>query len=227
MDVGPGHALLGVPRLHVVTDDGVLDRPDLPEVAERILGSARTPVALHLRGHRTQGRVIYALATRLLPVAVGSGCALVLNDRVDVALAVGASRVHLGQRSLPIDVAARLLGPSAHIGVSTHDADEAGRATARGARWIFAGTIWATPGHSEASLRGLTGLADSVSAAGSVPVLAIGGVTPGRLAEACGVGAWGGAVIRGVWEAPDPVSSVNEYLEVLERAPFMGGTSRS
>jgi len=210
-----------------VTDDAVLTRPDLPDVAERILGTARAPVALHLRGHRTHGRAIHALAARLLPVAERFACTLVLNDRVDVALAVGARHAHLGQRSLPFDVVGRLLGPSAEIGVSTHEAGEAGRAATQGARWIFAGTIWATPSHAEAPQRGLKGLVDSVSSAGDVPVLAIGGVTPGRLAEACGVGAWGGAVIRGVWSAADPAGSVNEYLEVLEQAPFVGGTSRS
>jgi thiamine-phosphate diphosphorylase len=227
MHVDPVPAASRVPRLHIVTDDAVLSRPDFREDAERILRSARAPVALHLRGHLTSGRAIHALAGSLLPVAEGSGCVLVLNDRVDVALAVGASRVHLGQRSFSVDVAERLLGSSAEIGVSTHDAEEDARAAAQGARWIFAGTIWATPSHSETSARGLAGLADSVSTAGNVPVLAIGGVTPGRLEEARRVGAWGGAVIRGVWTAADPVGAVNEYLEALERAPLVGGTSRS
>lgn len=225
MREGPDRAAEPVPRLHVVTDDRVLAWPELPRVAERILDAAGAAIALHLRGHGTDGRTLHALAARLMPSAARNGCPLVLNDRVDVALAVGGHRVHLGPRSLPIAVARRLLGPAAEIGASTHDASAAARAVAEGARWIFAGTIWATPSHRKARPQGLAGLVASVAAAGDTPVLAIGGVTPDRLASTRAVGAWGGAVIRGVWDAADPVAAVSEYLEALERARCAGEAS--
>ncbi len=115
-------------------------------------GGRRT--ALHVRGPHTDGGALFRLTRELLEVAATSGALLVVNDRVDVALAAGAGAVQLGRRSLPTTEARRILGPDARLGVSTHSDGEAAEAAADGAQWIFAGTIYDTPSHAESAARG-------------------------------------------------------------------------
>lgn len=215
MDRPVGGARAGVPALHVVTDDAVLARADFPALAAEVLGLG-PDVALHVRGRRAAGGFLHGLAERLGGVAA-SGAFLVVNDRVDVALAAGVRRVHLGEGSLPVGLARALMGPGAEVGVSAHSAEGAARASREGARWIFAGTIYATASHADVEPCGPAGLSAAVEAAADVPVLAIGGVTPGRVAEVVEMGAHGAAVIGGVWRARDPVAAANEYLETLAR----------
>lgn len=218
--------MCAVPRLHLVTDDSVLESADFARVAGALLDAGDiggADVALHVRGPHTSGRRLYEIASSLEERARAAGALLVVNDRVDVALAVGLSAVHLGRRSLPVAEARRLLGGGARVGVSTHAVDEAGRAAEQGAHWIFAGTIYATPSHPDREGCGPEGLKPSVRAAAGTPVLAIGGVTPERVAEVLAAGAYGVAVVRGVWRAPDPTVATRAYLEALAAA--RGGES--
>lgn len=210
-----------VPRLHLVTDDDVLAAADFADVAGALMdaagrdGTRQAGLALHVRGPNTSGRRLHELTSSLAERARAAGILLVVNDRVDVALTDGASAVHLGRRSLPVAEARRLLGAGARVGVSTHTPAEVTEAATEGADWIFAGTIY--PSHSHPGRRGCgaEGLQAAVAGAGGVPVLAIGGVTSRRVAEVMAVGAWGVAVIRGVWAASDPVEAMKEYLEAL------------
>jgi thiamine-phosphate diphosphorylase len=210
-----------VPRLHLVTDDGVLGSADFPRVAGALLDALSIDgggVALHVRGPRATGRRLYEIAASLVERARAASALLVVNDRVDIALAVGLPAVHLGRRSLPVAQTRRLLGARVRVGVSTHAADEAAEAAAEGADWIFAGTIYATPSHPDRAGCGPGGLAPVVAAAAGTPVLAIGGVTPERVAEVLAAGAHGVAVVRGVWGAPDAAVATRAYLEALTAA---------
>jgi thiamine-phosphate diphosphorylase len=148
-------------------------------------------------------------------MARDSGTWLVVNDRVDVAMAVGTDLVHLGARSLSIADSRALLGPSARVGASTHSPVEADTAAHMGADWIFAGTVYETPTHPQTPGAGRRGLAEIVTVAQGLPVFAIGGVTPGRIPEILDAGATGAAVIRGVWSATRPVGALCEYLDAL------------
>ncbi len=208
----------GVPRLHLVTDDDVLAAPRFEEVAAALLHSGGARVAVHVRGPRTSGRVLYGIASRLVSRAGTAGAVVVVNDRVDVALAGGAGAVHLGCRSLPVPVARRLLGEDVGIGVSTHSADEVTAAVEAGADWIFAGTIYRTPSHPGRPGRGVEGVRTATQAAAGLPVLAIGGITPERVVEVRAAGGWGVAVVRGIWQAADPMAAMREYLEALASA---------
>lgn len=213
--------MCAVPRLHLVTDDGVLESADFARVAGSLLDAVSVggaDVAVHVRGPHTSGRRLYEIASSLVERARAAGALLVVNDRVDVALAVGLSAVHLGRRSLPVAEARRLLGGGARVGVSTHAVDEAAPAAAEGAHWIFTGTIYATPSHPDREGCGPEGLKPVVAAAPGTPVLAIGGVTPERVAEVLAAGAHGVAVVRGVWRAPDPAMAARAYLEALAAA---------
>src|SRR5262249_28780612 len=131
-----------------------------------------------------------------------------VNDRVDVALAAGADGVHLGGGSMPADVARRLLGAGALIGVSTHAPGEA----PADADFAFFGPVWATPATPGA--QGTVRLPDAVHAA-TIPVLAIGGVPAPRVAEARAAGAAGVAVIRAILAAPDPAAAARALLAAL------------
>jgi thiamine-phosphate diphosphorylase len=212
VSIGPARP---VPRLHVVTDDTVLTRPGFRECAAAVLAAGGAALALHIRGPATSGGPLVEEARALLAPARAAGTWLVINDRVDVALAVGADGAHLGVRSLPVSVARRLLGSPGRVGASVHSMAEAETAVTEGAEWIFAGTVYGTPSHPGQKPAGPAFLGDVARVAGGVPVLAIGGVTPGRVAEVLAAGAWGVAVIRGVWDAPDPIEAVRRYLEEL------------
>src|SRR5262249_28395574 len=131
------------------------------------------------------------------------------NDRIDVALAVGADGVHLGGTSVPVAVARTLVGPGGLIGVSTHAAAEL--RTLLGADLAFFGPVYSTPGQTPV---GLGALRAAVGAA-TVPVLAIGGVTAQAVAPVRATGAHGVAVIRAILSAPDPAAATRELLAAL------------
>jgi len=212
---------LTLPRLHVVTDDAVMARPDLQARARDILDAGGAGVAVHIRGPRTDGRALYDIALDLLDRARGTGTRVLVNDRVDVALAAGAHGCHLGERSLAVADARTLVGPDALLGASAHDVAGVERRTAEGADFVFVGTIYSTPSHPDRSGLGSDGLQACVAAAGSVPVLGIGGVTPERATRLRSAGAWGVATIRGVWDAADAGRAVEAFLSAVTPAEEM------
>lgn len=204
-----------VPVLHVVTDDRVLAAPGFSAAARALLRRGGPGVALHVRGPATAGGRLWELAGPLAEVAAESGALLVVNDRVDVAVAVSAGGVHLGRRSLPVAEARSLVGPDTVVGVSIHAGPEAAEAASQGADWAFAGNVYATGSHPGAPAKGPALVRDAVAAAPRLAVLAIGGVTPARVAELMRAGAHGVAVIRGVWGSPDPSRALDEYQRAL------------
>ncbi|MCG6956356.1 MAG: thiamine phosphate synthase, partial [Gemmatimonadetes bacterium] len=207
-----------LPRLHVVTDDDVLAASDFPGVARTLLAVGSEQIALHVRGPRTGGGRLLAVASELREGAAHSGAWLVVNDRADVALIAGLRAVHLGRRSLPVSEVRRILGRQARLGVSTHTPQESAQGALDGADWIFAGTTYATPTHPGREGWGPEGVRRAVVAARGVPVIAIGGVTVERVTEVVAAGAHGVAVVRGVWGAADPVAALEKYVEALARA---------
>lgn len=205
-----------LPRLHVVTDDRVLARPGFPAAARAVLERGGGGVALHLRGPHAGGRALHALAEALAPAARRTGALLLVNDRVDVALAAGADGVQLGRRSLLPADARRLLGPGPLVGASVGTPAGARDAAAGGAGFLLAGSVYATASHPGRAGIGAAALAEIASA--GVPVVAVGGITPGRVAEVRAAGAHGVAAIRAVWDADDPAEAVAYFLEALDHA---------
>ncbi len=201
----------------MVTDDAVLRQPGWASCAIEVLEAGSSRVAVHVRGPTTDGGEIYALVRRLLPHARRTGALLFVNDRVDVGLVLDVDGVHLGRRSLPVPVVRELLtGRELPIGASVRGGDGAAAVAAEGADYVFLGTIFETPTHPGAAGMGVGGLRAAVASAGGVPVIGIGGIDPAKAAEVRGAGAWGVAVVRGVWEAPDPAAEVEGYLNELE-----------
>ena len=198
-----------VPRLVLVTDRHATGGRDLEDVVARAL-DAGLP-AVQLREKDLPGRPLMALAERLRHETTARGALFFVNERIDVALAVGADGVHLGEQSFPVDVA-RTLAPQAMIGTSVHD--PAAAATS-GADFVFFGPVFATP--SKASFgapQGSARLAAAVRDA-RTPVLAIGGIEPAVLDTVRGSGAHGIAVIRAIASAADPGAATRQLLSRL------------
>lgn len=202
-----------IARLHLVTDDAVLQDPRFAARAIDLCMALRQEIAIHLRGHAFSGRQLFELAEQLRPHAEHAGSLLLINDRVDVALSARVPAVHLGAHSLPVG-RVRALAAIRVIGYSAHSSAEAVAAAEQGANFIFAGSIYASLSHPGAAPAGVELLEASVREC-PIPVLAIGGVTPERVPEVKAAGAHGVAVIRAVWHAPDPVQAAIQFAKLL------------
>ena len=139
---------------------------------------------------------------QLLALCRAAGASLIVNDHVDLALAVGADGVHVGQHDLPVAVARRLLHEGAIVGCSTNNPDEAREAEAAGASYIAVGRIFPTTSKLNTRPADL-GVITRVKAAVRLPVVAIGGITAENVAQVVAAGADAAAVIAAVGEAPD------------------------
>jgi thiamine-phosphate pyrophosphorylase len=140
------------------------------------------------------------------------GARLLVNDRVDVALAVGADGVHLGGSSMPASVARKLLGEEALIGCSTHSEKELREAAGQGADFATFGPVYPTP--SKAAFGPPVGVTALAGACGrsAIPVFALGGVGPHNVGEVMEAGAFGIALISGVVAAADPRGAAAELF---------------
>jgi thiamine-phosphate pyrophosphorylase len=196
-----------VPPLVLVTDRRATGGRDLLAVVEAAL-DAGLP-AVQLRDKDLPGRALWRLAGALRTATRRTGALLFVNDRVDVALAVGADGVHLGRASIPLAAARALVGPGPLIGVSTHAAAEVQAAAGGGADFAFFGPVYATPGKTA------VGLGPLAAATGRLPVLAIGGVTAAELRAVRAAGASGVAAIRAILAAPDPAAATRALLAAV------------
>jgi thiamine-phosphate diphosphorylase len=202
-----------LPRLFIVTDDAVVGRPDFHELAKGVLDASDGRCALQIRARRLSGGRFLQLARQLGAAASRSGVGLWINDRVDVALATRADGLQLGTRSVSTESARRLLGREAWIGRSIHSAEEALTADAD---VLILGNLYLTDSHPGRPSLGLSPLREAADAAR--PIVGIGGITPERTEEVIEAGAWGIAVVGGIWHVPAPVAAVERYLRALEAA---------
>ncbi len=153
------------------------------------------------------------------------GALLIIDDRIDVALAVGADGVHLGQTDLPLEDARRLAqrsrpGQRFLIGVSTHNAEQVVAAVRDGADYLGFGPVFATTTKENPDpVQGLKGLAAAVALAGAVPVVAIGGISPRSAPAVAQAGAAAACAIGSVNGAPDPAAAGRRIGAAFERVP--------
>ena len=195
-------------RLYCVTDRRHTAGRPLVEVIHAALdGGVR---AVQLREKDLEGGALYQLAAQLRALTARYQARLLINDRLDVALAVEADGVHLGQTSFPAAAARRLLGPGKLIGVSTHNPTEI--AAAAGADFVVFGPVYATPSKAAyGEPQGLVRLRQAV-ALSPAPLLAIGGITAKRVAQVLTTGAHGVSVISALSAAPDPAREARILL---------------
>ncbi len=209
-----------IPRLHVVTKDSTLQRPDFLRQAQRVFEVGGPRVALHVRGPDSPARRLHDVCAALRESADERESLLLVNDRIDVALALDLDGVQLGERSLLPEEARALLGGRPRgvvVGRSVHSRREAREMEKMGVDFLLLGTIFPTPSHPGKPGRGTMGVRE-VTGGVSTPVVAIGGIGPGHVEGVVAAGAWGVAVVRAVWNVPDPGEGVQELLDALARA---------
>ncbi len=157
-----------------------------------------------------------ALCRQLLCVTLHS--LFIVNDRVDVALATGAGGVQRTSTSLAVRDIRQVVGRSLYVGASVHSLEEAIEAETEGADWLIFGPVYDTPSkRAYGSPQGLPALA-RIAKTVTIPVIAIGGLTPERVAEVREAGAQGVAVISAVLSAPSPGDAVCRFLDALDHA---------
>jgi thiamine-phosphate pyrophosphorylase len=205
-----GQAAMTLPVVHLITDRTLV--PELGAHLGAVLrGLEAGRVAVHLREKSLSGAALLALGRELVEVCHAHGQRLLVNERIDVALACGADGVHLPATAVGPAAARRLLGPSALVGVSCHSADEVERARAGGADYASFGPVWATP--SKAGHGAPVGLERLREASRlGLPLLALGGVEPALVGQAFEAGAAGVAVIRAWLDGPAPAAAVRALL---------------
>ena len=202
----------GLPALYAIVDPLEGERTPAALAALLLAGGARL---LQLRLKAAHSRNLLAAAERIRPLAHAAGALFLVNDRPDVARAVEADGVHLGQDDLPVAAARRVLGPGSMVGVSTHDVEQARAAVADGADYVAVGPIYATSTKATGlAPRGLE-LVRAVRAAVPCPVVAIGGITPETAAAVRAAGADAVAMIGALVGAPDPAAAVRDVLARL------------
>jgi thiamine-phosphate pyrophosphorylase len=203
-------------RLYLVTDRRATAGRPLAAVLDACLGAGLP--AVQLREKDLAAGDLFRLASDLRALTGRHGARLLINDRADVALAVGADGVHLPGTGLPPTVARRLIGPARLLGVSTHSAAEVEAAAASGADFAVFGPVYDTPSkRPDGEPQGLDRLA-SACRQSRLPVFAIGGVTAERVGEVRAAGAAGVAVIRALLGADDPARASKELLAACDRA---------
>lgn len=170
---------------------------------------------LQLRCKELEALPYMRLAERVRGLAQAAGVPFIIDDRPDVALAVDADGVHLGQSDLPPKWARQILSPSTIIGRSSHEPADADRALAEGATYFAVGPVWETPTKPGRKAAGLSYVRDVASRDLEVPWYAIGGITHENAEQVLQAGASRIAVVRAILDARDPAAAAGKFVEIL------------
>lgn len=197
--------------VYVITDRAAAAGRSVLEVVHAAIEGGATVV--QFREKEATTRQMIELARALHAVTEPAGVPLIVNDRVDVALAIEAEGVHVGAADMPVPLARRLLGPRRLVGYSPNTLEAALRGQKEGADYLGVGDVFGTPTKPDAGepigLEGLAAIAEAVS----IPVVAIGGITLENAAAAARAGAAGVAVISAVMGASDPAAAARRLRQ--------------
>jgi thiamine-phosphate pyrophosphorylase len=197
-----------------------VEAPPMLEAVEAALEGGVT--AVQLREPDLSARELYELALPLRELTKLHGAALIVNDRIDVALAVGADAVQLGWRSLNVAAARAVAGERIKIGFSAHGLADAQRAAQEGADYLILGSVFPTP--SKVGLVDVLGLEQlaAISSEIALPIVGVGGIDSGNARQVIEAGARGVAVIRAILGQSDPARAARE---LAARLPHGGPSS--
>ena len=202
-----------LPRLYLLTDrHQTAQRPLLSVVTTALEGGARL---IQLREKDLSTRELYQLAHNLIPLFTLHQAHWLINDRIDLVLALDAPGVHLRTSSLPTGIARQLLGPDRLIGVSTHSQEEVLRAEGEGADFVVLGPVFDTPSKRMYGRPLGLQVLENTCRATRLPVYAIGGITPEHVPELQSLGAYGVAVISSILQAPNIQDATKKFLDLL------------
>lgn len=200
-------------NLYLITDRKQVRAFNLLEAIEKALeGGVK---AVQLREKDLSSRSLYDTALAVRSLTSLYGAKLLINDRVDIALAADADGVHLGGESMPVSAARKILGSGKLIGASCHDRSSALSAEKEGADFITFSPVYYTPSKAlYGEPVGITALADAARVL-HIPVFALGGIKRGNVREVIAAGAQGIALISAVIAAHDPAREAAELLSLL------------
>lgn len=199
--------------IYLVTDDGCLQGRALIDCVREALEGGVTLV--QYRAKTASSAEMYAEALQLKALCDSFKVPLIINDRLDIAMAVGAAGVHLGQDDLPCAAARKILGEDYIIGVSAHNPAEARAALLCGADYLGCGAVFGTATKADVKKLGTDGLAAICKAKG-LPVVGIGGVTADNYREVRAAGADGAAIVSGILAQPDIRATVRAIAKVSQ-----------
>ena len=202
--------------LHVITNTTIQSRFTHAQLAEMAIGGGADTVQFRQKAGKT--RDLLKAAQEVQGICARHGVPLIVNDRADIALAVGSAGVHFGQDDLPIAVGRKLFPPDSIIGASAQTEEKIMEAIAEGANYIGFGPIRQTSSKPDAEApKGLDALARMCEIA-PCPVIAIGGITVEDVYDVIRAGAHGVAVISAVCGEPDPPAATQRLVAEIHRA---------
>ena len=196
-------------KLYLVTDD----QQDLATLIHVVSEAVKGGVTMvQLREKQGDIRAFIERASAVKAVLAGTGVPLIINDRVDVALAVDADGVHLGQSDMPAAIARRLIGPDKILGLSIETEQQLEESQHLALDYIGLSAIFATPTKTDTSMHwGVDGLIDTLQKT-SLPVVAIGGINQGNIREVAATGVHGIALVSAICHADDPCLAARSFL---------------
>lgn len=199
-------------QLYLVTDD----QQDLATLVQVVAESVQGGVTMvQLREKHGDIRAFIERANALKAILAGTGVPLIINDRVDVALAVDADGVHLGQSDMPAAIARQLIGPDKILGLSIESSQQLAESQQLDLDYIGLSAIFATPTKTNTSMHwGLDGLVDTLQKT-ALPVVAIGGINQGNIREVAATGVHGIALVSAICHADDPCLAAREIVEAM------------
>ena len=199
--------------IYLVTDDGCLQGRALIDCVREALEGGVTLV--QYRAKTASSAEMYAEALQLKALCDSFNVPLIINDRLDIAMAVGAAGVHLGQDDLPCAAARKILGEDYIIGVSAHNPAEAAEALQSGADYLGCGAVFGTATKADVKKLGTEGLT-AICREKGLPVVGIGGVTADNYREVRAAGADGAAIVSGILAQPDIRTTVRAIAKVSQ-----------
>ena len=199
--------------IYLVTDDGCLQGRALLDCVREALEGGVTLV--QYRAKTASSAEMYNEALQLKALCDSFKVPLIINDRLDIAMAVGAAGVHLGQDDLPCAAARKILGEDYIIGVSAHNPAEAKAALQSGADYLGCGAVFGTATKADVKKLGTEGL-EAICKAKGLPVVGIGGVTADNYREVRAAGADGAAIVSGILAQPDIRTTVEAIARVSQ-----------
>ena len=204
-------------RLHVITDEVLQDRYSHAELAAAAAAGG-ADVVQYREKRQVATREMIRVAELMNRPCRDRGAKLLIDDRVDIAAAVGATAVHLGRDDLPSEVARQILGPDAIIGGTANSVDEAVRVAMQPVDYLGVGPVFGTTskGDRAAPMLGLERFSE-ICRAVDKPVIGIGSITVDRVGEVLDAGAYGVAVLSAVVCQEDPEAACRAFAEEIAR----------
>lgn len=200
--------------LYLVTDRELMVADSIEECVEQaVLGGC---TLVQLREKTISSHEFYQTALRVREITARLGVPLIINDRADIAFAVDADGVHIGQDDLPYEAARRIVGKNKIVGVSTHNLADAMTAAETGADYIGVGAMFATRTKTDANIAGMDELRH-IREAVKIPIVAIGGINKSNISLLKDIGIDGIAVVSAIVAERDATAAAQELKLLFQR----------